>query len=313
MNMRKLIDKYIEYRQSLGEKFASNGCILRAYGRFVDESSKASLATTKQIKQFVDGDGPVTNSRRKRYDALKGLYLYAHSRGFVASNPMPTEVPKWGASLAPYIYEQEEIRALLRAPMTYRYKTLSEPMTTKAVLLLLYGTGMRIREAITLNDVDVDLKQRVITVRMTKFYKSRLVPFGNELQQALSEYMKQRTNASPTEEQPFFTSRSGERLNQDTFTKLFRRLCSHAGISRENARYQPRLHDLRHTFAVHRLTAWYRQGADVQRLLPKLSTYLGHVNISGTQVYLSMTPELLQAAGDRFEQYAAEEGRHVEL
>ena len=103
MNMRQLIDKYIEYRQSLGEKFASNGRILRAYGRFVGESSKATLATTKQIKQFVDGDGPVTNSRRKRYDALKGLYLYAHSRGFIASNPMPTEVPKWEASLGPHI------------------------------------------------------------------------------------------------------------------------------------------------------------------------------------------------------------------
>lgn len=309
MNMRQLITKYIKYRQTLGEKFASNGRILRAYGRFVGESSKADSATTKQIKEFVDGDGPATNSRRKRYDALKGVYLYACSRGFVEQNPMPTEVPKWEASLVPYIYEREEIRALLRSPVTYPYKTLSEPMTTKAVLLLLYGTGVRIREAIELNDDDVDLAQRVITIRKTKFFKNRLVPFGSELQQVLRTYVKQRTIS--VAEQPFFTSRSGERLNQNTFTKLFRRLCIHADISRENARYQPRLHDLRHTFAVHRLTTWYQQGADVQRLLPKLSTYLGHVNISGTQLYLSMTPELLRAAGNRFAQYAAKEGGHV--
>ena len=127
----------------------------------------------------------------------------------------------------------------------------------------------------------------------------------------LKKYVKKRTVASSTDELPFFTSRTGERLNQNTFTKLFRRLCIHAGITRENARYQPRLHDLRHTFAVHRLTTWYQQGADVQRLLPKLSTYLGHVNISGTQVYLSMTPELLRAAGNRFAQYAAEEVNHA--
>ena len=152
MNMRQLIEQYIKYRQTLGEQFETNGSVLRTYGRFVGEKKKASSATTKQIKKFVDGEGPVTNSRRKRYDALKGLYLYACSRAFVARNPMPTEVPKWGPSLVPYIYERVEIRALLRSPTTYRYRTLSEPETTKTLLLLLYGTGIRIREAIALDD-----------------------------------------------------------------------------------------------------------------------------------------------------------------
>jgi integrase len=100
--------------------------------------------------------------------------------------------------------------------------------------------------------------------------------------------------------------RSGGRLKADTLRHYYRILCDQVGISRaDGGRYQPRIHDLRHTFAVHRLTSWYRQGADVQKLLPLLSVYLGHVHIRATQVYLSMTPELLEEAGNRFELYAA--------
>ena len=100
-------------------------------------------------------------------------------------------------------------------------------------------------------------------------------------------------------------------MKSDTLRHNYRIVCGQAGISRPaGTRYQPRLHDLRHAFAVHRLTSWYRQGADVQRLLPMLSVYLGHVHLRHTQVYLSMTPELLGEAGRRFERYAAKEGRH---
>jgi site-specific recombinase XerD len=207
--------------------------------------------------------------------------------------------------LVPYIYTRDEIQRLLQAADTYPSRTLSEPATTRTILLLLYGTGVRIREAIALDEADVDLDECVITVRKTKFYKSRLVPFSQQLHDVLARYAKcRRPAATGDNERPFFTSRTGMRLNQHTFTELFRRLCNRAGIRRNDAKYQPRLHDLRHTFAVHRLTTWYQNGADVQRLLPKLSVYLGHVNLAGTQVYLSMTPELLAAASQRFEQYA---------
>ncbi len=305
MNTNQLIEQYVAYRRSLGEQFETNARILRAFGRFAGESKKPEHVSPKIIKKFVDGKGPITNSRRIRYDAVRGLYRYAISRGFVVSNPMPPEVPKWGPSLVPYIYTRDEIQRLLQAADTYRSRTLSEPATTRTILLLLYGTGVRIREAITLDEADVDLDECVITVRKTKFYKTRLVPFSKQLHDVLVRYAKcRRPAATGDNERSFFTSRTGMRLNQHTFTTLFRRLCNRAGIRRNDARYQPRLHDLRHTFAVHRLTTWYQNGADVQRLLPKLSVYLGHVNLAGTQVYLSMTPELLAVASQRFEQYA---------
>lgn len=104
----------------------------------------------------------------------------------------------------------------------------------------------------------------------------------------------------------FFASRTGAAISLAMLEKVFVRLREHTGIRRPaDARWQPRLHDLRHTFAMHRLITWYRQGADVQACLPLLSTYLGHVNISGTQAYLTMTPELLTEASKRFERYAA--------
>jgi len=100
-------------------------------------------------------------------------------------------------------------------------------------------------------------------------------------------------------------------MNQYTIERIFQRVRKSAGIRRlDGARYQPRLHDLRHTFAVHRLTSWYRQGLDVQRLLPHLTVFLGHAHLAGTSVYLSMTPELLRAANTRFERYAKGEEAH---
>jgi len=108
-------------------------------------------------------------------------------------------------------------------------------------------------------------------------------------------------------EAPFFVSRTGSRLTRRAAEHTFSRLRLRAGVLRhDGSRYQPRLHDLRHAFSVHRLVAWYRQGADVQRLLPQLATYLGHIHIATTQRYLTMTPELLQEASKRFEHYARE-------
>jgi site-specific recombinase XerD len=107
------------------------------------------------------------------------------------------------------------------------------------------------------------------------------------------------------EESAFFVTRTGHAPSLARLERVFRRLCAHAGIARPGpTRWQPRLHDMRHSFAVHRLVDWYREGADVQAYLPLLATYLGHLNVTGTQAYLTMTPELLTEAARRFERYA---------
>ena len=181
----------------------------------------------------------------------------------------------------------------------------------RALLLLLYGAGLRISEALRLTLGDMDLAERLLTIRETKFYKTRLVPMGSDLTQALTAYLAdrcERGHPSPPEAFLLVTRHSlpvSVQLAEDTF----KRLCREVGVRRnDDSRFAPRLHDLRHSFAVHRLTACYREGGDVQRLLPQLATYLGHVDIGCTQRYLTLTPELLGQASKRFEQYAAPGG-----
>jgi site-specific recombinase XerD len=185
-----------------------------------------------------------------------------------------------------------------------------QAQTYRTLLLLLYGAALRVSEAINLTLRDVDLDTHVLTVRNTKFYKTRLVPIGQNLTSALSMYAAQRrTLALPQGEvSALLCTRTGNRLQYPEVITLFQRIRAAAGISCPTGeRRPPRLHDLRHTAAAHRVLAWYRQGKDVQQLLPYLATYLGHVNISSTQRYLQMVPELLQEASLRFARYAGQD------
>jgi integrase/recombinase XerD len=315
MNLHQLLEQYVAFRQSLGERCRTNAILLRSFGRLVGRTAEISDVTAEQVRTYLDGTGPLTSAWHTRHQALRGFYRYAVSRGYVPSAPLPTVIPKRPPAFVPHIYTPEELQRLLEATASYqRQRNCVEPVTMRTILILLYGTGLRVREAIFLNRNDVDWDASLVTVRQTKFFKTRLVPFGPALHQVLVDYAARPRihRAARSGQMPFFTTRECKRVNQRTFTDSFRRLCEHAQVRRQDgARYQPRLHDLRHTFAVHRLTAWYRQGADVQRLLPQLSVYLGHVNLAGTQVYLTMTPELLQEAGTRFEHYAGQEPHHV--
>jgi integrase len=218
---------------------------------------------------------------------------------------MPSAAPKYTPAFVPHIYSRRELRLLLEAvPRCQRnVECRISSIALRTLLLFLYGTGMRVGEALRLRLADVDLDNSMATVRGTKFYKSRLVPFGRDVVQLLRKYL-----ATPgrlnQHYQPLFQSRLHKPIGHGAVNTTFRRLRSLAGVRRSDAcSHQPRLHDLRHTFAVHRLTEWYRAGADVQALLPALSTYLGHIDLHSTQRYLTMTPELLAEANRRFQDY----------
>jgi integrase/recombinase XerD len=229
--------------------------------------------------------------------------------------PLPASVPHRPLAFEAYVYTVDELERLLATTAILR--TAVSPtleLTMRTLLVLLYGTGMRIGEALSLTLQDVDLQDRLITVRDTKFFKTRLVPIGPRLGMTLMDYLSCRRSLPLPDgaNSAFLATRTGLHLNYKRVNKLFRRVRQAAGVRREApARYQPRIHDIRHTAAVHRVIAWYRAGADVQRLLPQLATYLGHVDIRSTQCYLSMTSELLQEASHRFERYAQPEVCHA--
>ena len=262
----------------------------------------------EQIRAFLAGKGPLTQTRALKYSVLSGFYRYAISRGHILSSPLPDNEPKKPAPPPPYIYSRDEIRRLLDAIDISRKGAVQfDADTFRTFLSLLYGAGLRAGEARCLALDDVDLSGAVLTVRDTKFYKSRLVPIGPQLINILNDYAKVRTTRhfDNTKDLPFLLNRDGSQLAKSTVEQAFKRLRRCAGIQNScDGRQPPTLHSFRHSFAVHRLTAWYREGADVQRLLPVLSTYIGHARLVETQVYLSMTPELLQQASLRFELYA---------
>ncbi len=311
MNLLQLIERYIAYRHSLGAQFRAEACMLRVFGRSVGVHANVGAVRPEQVSAFLAGQGPITRYWFAKYDALRGFYGYAVSRGYVASAPLPTRLPRRPPPFVPCIYSREELRRLFETAAAYQGRgSVVEAVSIHTFLLLLYGAGLRLCEAINLDRAGVDADQAVLTIRQTKFGKTRLVPFGCQLGSALAQYAA-RGPKRAARQAPFFTTPTGARLKQHTVQRRFRHLCAQAGIRRSDARrYQPRLHDLRHTFAVHRLVSWYQQGADVQRLLPQLSTYLGHTSLSCTQIYLSMTPELLQEASARFEHYAKEGYNH---
>jgi len=314
MKLKELITQYAAFRKSMGEDFESAESLLNTFCRRMGVEIDIGEIRAEQVGLFLAGTGPVNRYWRRKYDTLRGLYRYAVSRGVVDHVPLPATVPKMPERFVPYIYSADELQRLINptAPEQIGFRKL-QPHTLRAVLLLLYGAGLRIGEAVALTLQDVDMGAAVITIRDTKFHKMRLVPVGLKLNQAMAQYAAQRKEAghSQSADAAFFVLRRGGPLSVQIVQQAFVRLRKYAGVGRaDGARYQPRLHDMRHSFAVRRLTSWYQQGADVQKLLPYLATYLGHVSITATQVYLTMTPELLHAASVRFERYALQEAHH---
>jgi len=314
MKLNQLIAQYVTFRKSLGAKFEANESVLHTFARVVGGGRHVRLVKRREVAAFLNGRGPVTRHWHRKYIVLRSFFRYAVSRGYLSASPLPTTIPKLPERYKPYIYSREELRRLFdrtTAAQTRRFQM--ESHTFRTLLLLLYGAGLRVSEALSLNLNDVDLQEAVLVIRDTKFFKARMVPLGSELNVVMKEYARQRKKSghSQSGDAPFFVMRLGGRLGRRLVERNFQRLRVQAGVRRDDgARYQPRLHDLRHAAAVHRLTAWYREGRNVQRLLPLLSTYLGHVDIVSTQLYLTVTPDLLHEASKRFAKYAFGEVSH---
>jgi integrase len=307
MNLDDLVSQYVAFRQALGERCQTQASILRSFCRAVGPQTRVRRIGADAVAAFLAGTGPVTNALHNRYYVLKGFFRFAVSHGHLDEVPLPTQLPKRAPPFVPYIYSRDDLRRLLDAvPSFRRCPGWIEPATLRAILLLLYGAGLRDGEALRLSVADLDLPNGLLTIRNTKFFKARVVPLGRSLTKVLSDYLRWRAVTHPAAgDSRLFLYRHGAGIRLQRLQEEFRRLQHYAGVRRsDGARYQPRLHDLRHTFAVHRLTEWYRQGADVQRLVHHLSVYLGHAYLRDTAVYLTMTPELLRHAGTRFERYA---------
>jgi site-specific recombinase XerD len=314
MSGLEVIEAYLAARRALGVRLDREGRYLR---QFVRETGNVPLSdiTPAAVERFLCGRGTPTWTWKVKRASLAGLYRYAIARDLVAVMPLPAHPPKLPPQQTPYVYSVAELQRLLEATAVLDNAVSHlRPLTFRTLLSLLYGSGLRVSEALALRISDVDLAQRLVTVRNTKFYKTRLVFIGPRLTRQLSAYLdRRRMLALPEgESSAFLSTRTGHGFCYQQVITAFQRIRSAAGIGCPPGELRPpRLHDIRHTAAAHRVLAWYRAGKDVQLLLPRLATYLGHVDLRSTQRYLQMTPELLQEASRRFARYAGQEVPHA--
>jgi integrase/recombinase XerD len=309
MSTNSTIADYIQHNRNLGKRFIAEEAILLAFSRSVGQASLHGIHPA-MITRFVDRDGASVETIARKRRALVGFFRYAVTRCGLKASPMPSFERKRGAaSFTPYIFSEAELKRLLAAaPAACGPRSEIDADTLRTFVRLLYGAGLRRGEARRLKISDVDLLRSLLHIRGTKFFKTRIVPISAGLSAVLKAFVATRPLRDGGD--LLFCKRDGTPLTDSAIGAAFRRLREIADIKRDGgARNQPRLHDLRHTAAVHRVTSWYRAGADLNDLLPKLATYLGHKDLSGTQRYLTMTEELLAEASRRFEAFA-QGGRH---
>ncbi len=321
MTLRESVDRYVAWQRSHGAKFRSSAQSLDTFCRQVGEDRDCDTVGGDDVRRFLAGKGALTRTRAVKYGTLAGFYRFALSRGHVSRDPMPPrEAEPRPPEVAPsFIFTREELRRLFKAAGSGRRRCPKlDAETFRTFLLILYGAGLRSGEARRLTMADVDPGSAMLAVNESKFYKSRIVPIGADLADELRRYAAVRAQRPLREgmASTFLACRDGSPLGKAIVRNAFQATLRAAGIDTGKPGFRaPCLHSLRHGFATDRLASWYREGADVQKLLPALSTYLGHGSVAATQVYISMTPELLDEAGRRFERYSErnrspDAGRH---
>jgi integrase len=290
---------YLRLRNSLGHDLAEYHRELPRFVAFLEGESLPTVTVAAALAwaQGPDTD-PATSIAPRRLTIARGFARY------LAGIDARTEVPPPGLIAGrrrwrpPYAYSLSDIEAL----MTQARQLRPMPAATHETLIgLLAATGLRVGEAIRLDRADIDWASAVLTIRESKFGKTRMVPVHGSTLNALRRYARTRDRLCPqTATASFFVSTAGTRLIYACVGQAFRRLRDRAGIG-AGADHPPRIHDLRHAFAVRTLAGWYRAGEDVEARLPALSAYLGHRDPRSTYWYLSAAPELLALAAARLE------------
>jgi integrase len=297
------IEKFIGEKQACGYKYFTASDELRRLDRFLQEQGLQAVALPRALVERWTAKGPNESIRTQqaRVGLVRRLAAFLIRHGYPAYLPDARRTAKGLSPFVPRIFSHEEMQRLLRAAdvLPVNPRSPLRHLILPEIIRVLYGCGLRVSEAISLRVGDVDLREGVLTIRQGKFRKDRLVPLAPSLGQRLRCYAGSLGDRSA--DACFFPSLAAHRYHRQTIYYAFRQLLWQCRIAHEGRGRGPRLHDLRHTFAVHRLEQWYRAGADLNALLPVLATYLGHQSVTQTQVYLRLTAALFPDLAARCE------------
>lgn len=301
------VRRYLQERRQLGFDLRIAGAELLRFARFADaKGHRGALTQELQVewaRQHIVRTSAVTAARR--------LEIVRPFAAYYRQVEIDTEVPATGIlgrghrRLAPHIYTDEEICELLDCTGHLTPRGGLRPLTYRTLFGLIAASGLRVSEALALQLADVDLQNATITVRQTKFRKSRCLPLHTSVVQALTEYRQVRDRCADLATcAHFFASPISGALPTGTVQHVFSRMRPRLGWQARGDHANPRIHDLRHTFAVRRLQRWHEAGVSIDHAMFWLCTYLGHANISDTYWYLTGVPELMDIVGAKFERFA---------
>jgi integrase len=302
-------EEFLRFKRAMGFPYWRGEFVLNSFVRFVEnhwgKHGKVTLeeAVTRWCLR-IKGRKAVTVGNE--FGVVRQLCLYRRRRDPLGYVPEHAMAPVKDSTFLPYIFSQEDIRRLMASATCHRGRFIWDSML-RTLILILYCTGLRLGEGIRLRMADVDLERGLLTIRHSKG-RSRIVPIRADLVHELRRYAAERQRLidrypQTTEPEMLFLRLDGSPLTVQAGSEATRRLLRSLGLKPSTGRSGARPYELRHAFAVHRLTIWVKEGVDVHAKLPLLSAYLGHQNVLGTEAYLKATPELLELASGRFEQH----------
>ena len=297
------IASYLALKQALGRQYRNETAVLAALDRFL-RAQRADTLTAADFASWALTLVHLTPTvRRSRMRIVRNLCLYRQRTDPHCFVPDPTSFPAPSAPRRPFIFSQEQIGALLREA-SMLHCSVGSPLRTeiyRLAIVLLYTAGLRRGELIRLVIGDYDPAQRTLLVRVSKFHKSRVVALSQDAAREMDHYLVARRQLPHALDAPLLVNCQGQReaFTGEGLAAGLRRLFRAAGVQTETGDL-PRVHDLRHTHAVHVLERWYRAGVDVQSRLPMLATAMGHVSVASTAYYLSWLEPVAEAASERF-------------
>jgi len=311
--LRKAMQQYLSLRRSLGFKLIKVESTLRSFVAFVERDAASHITTDLALRWVKLSTAKEPATLADRLNIVRRFAIWRSAADVHTEVPPKNLMPYRYHRKPPYIYSDEEIESLVgTARKLPSPKGLRGP-TYATLFGLIAATGMRISEAVSLDRQDVDLKDKLLSIRESKFRKSRLVPVHVTTRDALSDYANSRDQVlHRLQSVAFFVSERGTRVTawaaRDNFAVVSRRIGIRKKIKGKRVGCGPRLHDMRHRFAAKTLVDWYRAGINVGREIHKLSTYLGHAHVNDTYWYLEAVPELLELATQKLMQERKEAG-----
>jgi integrase/recombinase XerD len=310
MSLSQHLQRYLSVRRSLGYDLSTSGRVLKQFVSFLDTQNE-HYVTAELFLQWKQAFGAASQSTwAHRLSMVRQFALWLHSLDAAHQVPPQSLIPSRYRRKSPYIYSQEDIRRIVEEAAHLPSQNGLRAITYPAFFGLVSVTGLRISEAIALQVGDVDLENGIINVRQGKNGRQRLLPLTECTNTYLNEYTRKRNRLLAHSAEAFFVSDEGLPLTDCTVRYNFAQVCQRIGLRAAQRFHRhgvgPRVHDLRHTFAVRVLINWYKQGKDINEELLKLVNYLGHQNLKHTYWYLEAIPELLALASQRVEAYGQE-------